>query len=53
MFSGKTSRRVHGLQKATARDAATDNRVLRAQIPGQVLRRGGNPGRALGKTERG
>lgn len=53
MFSGKTSRRVYGVQEAAARNAATDNRVLRAQIPGQVLRRGGDPGRALGKTERG
>lgn len=43
---GKTSGGVHGVSEATTRDATADHGVLRAPVPGQVLRRGTNPGRA-------
>lgn len=43
---GETSGGVHGVPQAASGDASTDHGVLRAPLPGQVLRRGADPGRA-------
>ena len=51
--SAEASGGVHGVPQAAARHAPEDRRVFRAPIPGQVLRRGGHPGRALGEAQRG
>lgn len=51
--TGEASGGVHGVQEVAARDAATHHRILRASVPGQVLRRGGHSGRAVGEVARG
>lgn len=48
--AGKTSRGIYGVQKIAARDEAADNRILRAPLPGQILRRGINSRRTVGET---
>lgn len=50
---GETSRRVYGVPQASPRDAAKNHRVFRAPVPGQVLRRGADPGRAEREAARG
>ncbi|CAG9813148.1 unnamed protein product [Phaedon cochleariae] len=50
---GETSGRVHGVPQTPARDAPADHGVLRAPLPGQVLRRGVHPGGAVREAARG
>ena len=50
---GEAGGGVHGLQEAAEGHAAEDHRVLRAPLPGQVLRRGGDPRGALGEAQGG
>lgn len=49
---GETSRGIHGLSKVTKRDETEDHGVLRAPLPGKILRRGIDPWRALGEIKR-
>lgn len=50
---GETSRRIHGVPQAAAGDAATNHRVFRTPVSGQILRRGANPGRVKREATRG
>lgn len=51
--SVEASRGVHGVPPPAEGHAPAHHRVLRAPLPGQILRRGRHLGRALGKTARG
>lgn len=51
--TGEASRGVHGLPKITPRDATKDNGILRAPLPGQVLRRRVHSRRTVREIEGG
>ena len=53
IYPGEAGRGVHGLQEAAPGHQEQDHRVLRAQIPGQVLRRGTHTRGTVRETQRG